>query len=162
MYAEDPARNDLPQAGPLLLYREPSMPGIRVDAGVGEGSEVSIHYDPLLAKLIAWGETRDAARRRALAALRSYPILGIRTNTGLLIELLEHQRFIDGALDTGFLDTDGETIRERLRADAPPAVDLVAAAARATGRAGASGPAGTAPSGPAADDPWTSLRGARV
>ena len=73
VYAEDPARNDLPQAGPLLLYREPSMPGIRVDAGVIEGSEVSVHYDPLLAKLIAWGETRDAARRRALAALRSFP-----------------------------------------------------------------------------------------
>ena len=162
VYAEDPARNDLPQAGPLLLYREPSMPGIRVDAGVIEGSEVSVHYDPLLAKLIAWGESRDVARRRALAALRSYPILGIRTNTGLLIELLEHRRFIDGALDTGFLDTDGEAIRERLRDEAPPAVNAVAAAARATGRAGPLGPAGTASSGPAPDDPWTSLRGARV
>src|SRR5688500_3498264 len=102
VYAEDPTRNDLPQAGPLLLYREPSMPGIRVDAGVIEGSEVSVHYDPLLAKLIAWGETRDAARQRALAALRSYPVLGIRTNIGLLIELLEHPRFAAGALDTGF------------------------------------------------------------
>ena len=131
IYAEDPARNDLPQAGPLLLYREPSMPGIRVDAGVTEGSEVSVHYDPLLAKLIAWGETRDAARRRALAALRSYPILGIRTNIALLIELLEHPRFIAGA-------TRHRVSRRRGRRDprpsdrrrAPSAVEAIAAAAR--------------------------------
>ena len=65
VYAEDPARGYLPQAGRVALYREPSMPGVRVDAGVTEGSDVSVHYDPLLAKLIAWGETREAARRRA-------------------------------------------------------------------------------------------------
>jgi acetyl-CoA carboxylase biotin carboxylase subunit len=163
VYAEDPARNDLPQAGPLLLYREPSMPGVRVDAGVIEGSEVSVHYDPLLAKLIAWGETRDAARRRALAALRNYPILGIRTNVGLLIELLEHPRFIDGSIDTGFLDTEGEAIRARLSGETPAVVEAVAAAARATRRAGPFGPA-DGPSAPAdkTPDPWASLRGARV
>jgi acetyl-CoA/propionyl-CoA carboxylase biotin carboxyl carrier protein len=172
VYAEDPTRNDLPQAGPLLLYREPSMPGIRVDSGVMEGSQVSVHYDPLLAKLIAWGETRDAARRRALAALRSYPVLGIRTNIALLIELLEHPRFIAGALDTGFLDAEGDAIRARLRDESPAVVEAVAAAARATGRAGPYGPAEIGPFGPADgsrsesvaahDDPWTSLRGARV
>ena len=164
VYAEDPARNDLPQAGTLLLYREPSMPGIRVDAGVVEGSEVSVHYDPMLAKLIAWGENREAARRRALAALRSYPVLGIRTNIGLLVELLEHPRFIAGALDTGFLDEEGDAMRARLRGEAPPAAIAVAAAARATGSAGPSGPAGANRFGPAGSnqDPWTSLRGARV
>jgi acetyl/propionyl-CoA carboxylase alpha subunit len=158
VYAEDPARNDLPQAGPLLLYREPSMPGIRVDAGVTEGSEVSVHYDPLLAKLIAWGESRETARRRALAALRSYPILGIRTNTGLLIELLEHARFIEGALDTGFLDAEGDAMRAHLRDDAPPVVSDVAAAARVAGSAAPTRDRGQ----PARSDPWTSLRGARV
>ena len=163
VYAEDPARHDLPQAGPLLLYREPSMPGIRVDAGVIEGSEVSVHYDPLVAKLIAWGENRDAARRRALAALRNYPVLGIRTNIGLLIELLEHPRVIAGDIDTGFLDAEGDAIRARLRNEAPPVVQAVVEAARAVNRrAGPSGPAGA--SGPAAtaSDPWISLRGARV
>ena len=164
VYAEDPARNDLPQAGPLLLYREPSMPGIRVDAGVIEGSEVSVHYDPLLAKLIAWGETRDGSRRRALAALRSYPILGIRTNVALLIGLLEHPRFIAGSIDTGFLDKEGDAIRARVSVGIPPSVEAVAAAAR---RAGTVEPSGAAdrragPFGPAATDPWTSLRGARV
>ena len=158
IYAEDPSRNYLPQAGPLLLYREPSMPGIRVDAGVVEGSEVSVHYDPMLAKLIAWGEDREAARRRALAALRNYPVLGIRTNIGLLIELLEHPRFIAGALDTGFLDSEGDTIHARLRDDAPTAVHAIAAAARAVGSAAVTRDRGQ----PAADDPWTALRGVRV
>jgi acetyl-CoA carboxylase biotin carboxylase subunit len=174
VYAEDPARNDLPQAGPLLLYREPSMPGIRVDAGVIEGSEVSVHYDPLLAKLIAWGETRDGSRRRALAALRSYPILGIRTNIALLIELLEHPRFVAGSIDTGFLDNEGDAIRARVSVGIPPSVEAVAAAVRRAGtvepsaaadrRAGPFGPAdrGAGPFGPPGTDPWTSLRGARV
>jgi 3-methylcrotonyl-CoA carboxylase alpha subunit len=153
VYAEDPARNDLPQAGPLLLYREPSMPGIRVDAGFIEGSEVSVHYDPLLAKLIAWGETRDAARRRALTALRSYPILGIRTNIALLIELLEHPRFVAGSIDTGFLDEEGDAIRARLSGETPVVVEAIAAAARVS----SSGLAGDTPT-----DPWTSLRGSRV
>jgi acetyl-CoA carboxylase biotin carboxylase subunit len=160
IYAEDPARNDLPQAGPLLLYREPSMPGIRVDAGVVEGSEVSVHYDPLLAKLIAWGETRDAARRRALAALRSYPVLGIRTNIALLIELLEHPRFVSGSIDTGFLDAEGDAMRARLLGEPPSVVQEIAAAARTDRRAGPFGPAGT--SEPTSTDPWTSLRDARV
>src|SRR5687767_8856168 len=166
VYAEDPARNDLPQAGLLLLYREPSMPGVRVDAGVVEGSEVSVHYDPLLAKLIAWGETREAARRRALSALRSYPILGIRTNVALLIELLEHPRFVAGAIDTGFLDAEGDAIRARLSGETPAVVEAVAAAARVSGRVGPVGPPTdrrAGPFGPAdGTDPWTSLRGARV
>jgi 3-methylcrotonyl-CoA carboxylase alpha subunit len=167
IYAEDPLRNDLPQAGTLLLYREPSMPGVRVDAGVAERSDVSVHYDPLLAKLIAWGETREIARRRALAALRSYPVLGIKTNIALLIELLEHPRFVSGSLDTGFLDGEGGAIRARLRHEVPPAVEAVATAARRAGPFAPPGSAGLGPEhngagGSAITDPWTSLRGARV
>ena len=104
VYAEDPARGFLPQAGRLLLYREPCGPGLRVDAGVVEGSEVSVHYDPLLAKVIASGETREAAIARLVAALRDYPILGVRTNIPFLIAVLEHPRFRAGDVDTGFLD----------------------------------------------------------
>ncbi len=96
VYAEDPAQGFLPQAGSILLYREPQGPGVRVDSGVASGSEVTVHYDPLIAKLIVWAETRDAARRRAVAALREYAILGIRTNIPFLLRLLEHQSFIDG------------------------------------------------------------------
>ncbi|HEY6359983.1 MAG TPA: acetyl-CoA carboxylase biotin carboxylase subunit [Vicinamibacterales bacterium] len=126
VYAEDPSRNDLPQAGPLLLYREPVMPGIRVDAGVVEGGQISVHYDPMIAKLIASGDTRDAARRRALAALRSYPILGIRTNVPFLIALLEHPRFVSGELDTHFLDREGAALRSALATEPPAEVLAIA------------------------------------
>jgi 3-methylcrotonyl-CoA carboxylase alpha subunit len=157
VYAEDPARQDLPQAGSLLLYREPVMPGIRIDAGVAEGSDVVIHYDPMLAKLIATGETRDVARARALAALRAFPILGIRTNLPLLTELLVHPRFVRGEIDTGFLDAEGDAIRARLTPPPSAAVQAVVAAARAQG---------PSPMMPGRDaghiDPWSSLRGTRV
>ena len=80
IYAEDPAQGFLPQAGPLLLYREPRLPGVRVDSGVAEGGEVSIYYDPMIAKVIATAETRDLAIARLAAALRAFPVLGVRTN----------------------------------------------------------------------------------
>ena len=87
----------LPQAGPLLLYREPRMPGIRVDSGVDEGDEVPVHYDPLLAKVIAHGETRDAGHRAAVVPrCATFPILGIRTNIPFLLRVLEHPRFRAG------------------------------------------------------------------
>jgi 3-methylcrotonyl-CoA carboxylase alpha subunit len=157
VYAEDPISH-LPQAGPLLLYREPSMPGVRVDSGVIEGSEVGVHYDPLLAKLIAWGETRDAARRRALEALRSFPVLGIRTNIPMLVELLEHPRFIAGSIDTRFLDNEAIALAAQLSVEPPAAVLAIAAAARSGSIAAGRSQGGV----PTELDPWTSLRGARV
>jgi acetyl-CoA carboxylase biotin carboxylase subunit len=146
LYAEDPARHDLPQAGSLLLYREPSMPGIRVDSGVTEGGEVSVHYDPLLAKLIAWGETRDAARRRAITALESYPILGVRTNGPFLRALLEHPRVVSGQLDTGLVDAERGSILAGLPEEPPPEAVAVALAADQA--------ASHAPT----PDPWDDLR----
>jgi acetyl-CoA carboxylase biotin carboxylase subunit len=104
IYAEDPARGFLPQAGRLLLYREPRRPGVRIDSGVAEGSDVPVHYDPLLAKVIASAERRDLAIARLAAALRDFPILGIRTNVGLLLSVLEHPSFLAGEVDTTFLD----------------------------------------------------------
>ena len=151
VYAEDPARNDLPQAGPLLLYSQPSMPGVRVDAGVIEGGEISVHYDPMIAKLVAWGETREAARRRLIEALRAYPILGIRTNIPFLIELLEHPRFISGDIDTGVIDAERSSLLATLDGPPPPEVLAVAAAINGVG----SHFSKTVP------DPWTSLRGWR-
>ena len=72
VYAEDPRATSCRRPGRSRVYREPQGPGIRVDSGVVEGGEISIDYDPLLAKLVAWGETREMARRRAVAALRRY------------------------------------------------------------------------------------------
>src|SRR4029079_17634953 len=124
--AEDPRQGYLPQAGVLALYREPAMPGVRVDSGVIEGGEVSVHYDSLLAKLVAWGETREAARLRAREALAHYAILGIRTNVPLLMRLLTPDRFVAGDLDTHFLDTEAASL---LPPDAPPTTDARAVAA---------------------------------
>ncbi len=153
VYAEDAARGDLPQAGRLLLYREPRMPGVRVDAGVAEGGEITVHYDPMIAKVIATGETRDAARRRLITALRSYAILGVRTNIPFLINILEHERFVAGEIDTGWLDRDADSLRPR---DTDPIPDTIAAVASAVRQTPA-----LAGRGAVTPDPWTSLRNAR-
>jgi acetyl-CoA carboxylase biotin carboxylase subunit len=151
VYAEDPSRQFLPQAGPLLLYREPRGPGIRVDAGVEEGDAITVHYDPLVAKLITRGERRLDAVARARMALRHFPILGIRTNTGYLAAVLEHAGFRDGAIDTGWLEREGTELLAAVNADAP--AEAAAAAVAAAGqRQHAPGPA-TAP----AFDPWDTL-----
>ena len=155
VYAEDPANHDLPQAGPLLLYREPRMPGVRVDAGVAEGGEVTVHYDPMMAKVIATADTRDAARRRLVAALRSFPILGVRTNITFLITILEHPRFLAGDTDTGFLDREAQSFRPHSAAPLPPEVLAVAEALRGNDLTDNR-------TVPALPDPWTALRGARV
>jgi acetyl-CoA carboxylase biotin carboxylase subunit len=158
IYAEDPARGDLPQAGRLLLYREPSLPGIRIDSAVTEGDDISVHYDPLVAKLIASGETREVARRRAIEALRQFPVLGIQTNIPLLVELLQHPRFIVGEVDTGFLDRERPALTARLIGPAPPHVAFIAAAARDACRTARI----TSEASTESRDPWLTLRGARL
>ncbi|MCA1649278.1 MAG: hypothetical protein LC753_03055 [Acidobacteria bacterium] len=151
IYAEDPASDFVPQAGVLAVYREPSGPGIRIDSGVSEGIAVGVHYDPLLAKLIVYAESREAATARAIAALREYPILGIRTNIPFLLRLLAHPRFTDGGLHTGFLDDHMES----LIAPAGPTPEALAAAAAAAPHADAM-PASAPTSTP---DPWANLSG---
>jgi acetyl/propionyl-CoA carboxylase alpha subunit len=156
VYAEDATGDGLPQAGTLLLYREPSMPGIRVDSGIMEGGEVSVHYDPMIAKLVATGETREVARRRAVEALGNYPILGIRTNVAFLIGLLEHPRFVSGEIDIRFLDVEGDGLRR----DAGDAPTREAARAVATAARGALHDTDASVGQPTVD-PWTTLRGFR-
>jgi acetyl/propionyl-CoA carboxylase alpha subunit len=152
VYAEDPASGFLPQAGGLRLYREPRAPGIRIDSGVEEGSEVPVQYDPMLAKLIAHGEDRNAAIARASAALRTFAVLGVRTNIAFLIRILEHPEFRAAHLHTGFVD---EHLQDLLRRTEPP--PSVFAAAAAVDRV-AAGTANTS-SAPMAADPWSALRG---
>ena len=164
IYAEDPL-TDLPQAGRLLLYRQPTGPGIRVDSGVTEGSEIPVHYDPLIAKLVVTGETRDVARRRAHAALGEFAILGVRTNIPLLAALLEHDRVISGDIDTAFLDTlraeAGDAFRRAMNPEPSPAALAIAALAEAD--AGVTTNASAATTNATRDfDPWATLRGVRV
>jgi len=122
IYAEDPDQSFLPQAGRILLYREPRIPGVRIDSGIAEGNVVSVHYDPMLAKVIASAETRDEAITRLACALREYPVLGIRTNIAFLLRILEHPRFRAGEVDTSFLDGEGASLTQAEQLDIPPAV----------------------------------------
>ena len=128
IYAEDPSHDFLPQAGRLWLYREPRAPGIRIDSGVVEGGDVPIYYDPLLAKIIASGETRELARRRLVAALRNYPVLGILTNVPFLLRILEHPRFQSGEVDTGFLDAEAGDLTRAFVTGTPAVVQAALAA----------------------------------
>ena len=130
---------------------------MRVDSGVIEGNAVGVNYDPLIAKLIAQAETRDAALARAAAALRSFPILGIRTNIPYLIRLLEHPDVRRGAVHTGFI---GEQ-QASLAAPLAPSLEAVAAAVVAHRRTDSNGRSAMSISTDdgVASDPWTTLRG---
>jgi acetyl/propionyl-CoA carboxylase alpha subunit len=150
IYAEDPENGFLPQAGRLLLYREPSAPGVRVDSGVVEGDIVGVNYDPLLAKLIAVAETRAMAIEKMKAALANYPILGIRTNIPLLVRLLDDPRFRANSVHTGFLDVH---LPELTNNDEVP-VAAAAAAALSTAPSAAAPPAAGSIRPP---DPWIAL-----
>jgi acetyl-CoA carboxylase biotin carboxylase subunit len=158
VYAEDPARGFLPQAGRIWLYREPSGPGIRIDSGVQEGSEVSVHYDPLLAKVIAVGESRDVAAVRLMDALRRFPILGVRTNIPFLLRVLSHPRFETGQIDAGFLDAEDAM----LTASEPESLPDVVRAAFAAHAHEVGSPRQNSPSAVDSRDPWKRLKGWRA
>ena len=104
LYAEDPANDFLPATGRLTLYRESAPgPGRRVDSGVSEGDDISPFYDPMLGKLIAWGEDREQARLRLLSMLDAFAVGGVRTNLAFLRRIIAHPAFADAELDTGFI-----------------------------------------------------------
>ncbi|WP_193075914.1 acetyl/propionyl/methylcrotonyl-CoA carboxylase subunit alpha [Pseudomonas sp. FME51] len=104
LYAEDPDNDFLPSTGTLALYREAATgAGRRVDSGVAEGDSVSPFYDPMLGKLIAWGENREEARLRLLAMLDETAIGGVRTNLAFLRRVVAHPAFAAAELDTGFI-----------------------------------------------------------
>jgi propionyl-CoA carboxylase alpha chain len=104
VYAEDPCRQFLPSTGRLIYYRQPeSDPHVRVDAGVVEGSEVSVYYDPMIAKLCTWGCTREAAIARMRQALDEYHIRGVSHNILFLASVMGNERFVKGQLTTNFI-----------------------------------------------------------
>jgi 3-methylcrotonyl-CoA carboxylase alpha subunit len=121
VYAEDPARGFLPTGGTVLALREPAGPHVRVDSGLVPGTTVTSAYDPMLAKVIAWGEDRASALRRLDAALADTAILGLPTNVAFLRTLLADPDVQAGRLDTG--------LAERVSSEAEPAPDEVLAAA---------------------------------
>ncbi len=104
IYAEDPANGFMPSVGKVLRAVEPVGPGVRVDAGVTTGDEVTVHYDPMIAKLIALGEDRADALRKMDWALRHYVILGVTTNISFLRDVITHEVFRRGEATTSFVD----------------------------------------------------------
>ena len=103
VYAEDPRRNFLPSIGRLARYREPQGEGVRVDSGVIEGSEISMFYDPMIAKLVTHGADRDKAIARMQTALDSFYIRGINHNMDFLAAVLAQARFQEGRLTTNYI-----------------------------------------------------------
>jgi 3-methylcrotonyl-CoA carboxylase alpha subunit len=160
LYAENPARNFLPATGRLdRLRTPPETAELRIDSGVREGDSVTMHYDPMIAKVIAWGADRSAALRRLAQGLSGYRIAGLATNRDFLVRLLHHSAFVAGEIDTGFI--------ERHRADlipppAPaPAVALAAASlALLLNDADAAAAAGAAAGDP--HSPWHRRDGWRL
>jgi propionyl-CoA carboxylase alpha chain len=104
LYAEDPTRDFLPVTGRVALYHEPSLPGLRIDSGIERGSQVSVHYDPMLAKVIAKGATREEARKTLIEGLRGFGVGGLTTNRELLLSVLEHVAFAARDTHTHFID----------------------------------------------------------
>jgi acetyl-CoA carboxylase, biotin carboxylase subunit len=104
IYAEDPDHNFLPAPGNVVHLSEPAGPGIRLDSGIFEGWNVPLEYDPLLAKLAAWGPDRETAIRRLDRALSEYVLTGVRNNIAFFREVLAETEFREGLLSTSFLD----------------------------------------------------------
>ncbi|MEA2236146.1 MAG: pyruvate carboxylase subunit [Thermoanaerobaculia bacterium] len=124
IYAEDPDDRFLPQSGTIRFYREPAGPGVRVDAGVSQGTEIGVSFDPMLAKLICSAPTRDAAIDRLERALRDYVVLGTKTNISWLRRVVSHPAFRDGLVSTRFI-ADHEESLHRTMPDEIPAIAAV-------------------------------------
>lgn len=104
IYAEDSFNNFLPSTGPILSYSPPSGPGVRVDSGFDNGSQITVHYDPLISKLVCWSNTRQAAINRMIRALSEYIIGGMITNISFLKIIIDHPSFRKGEFDINFLN----------------------------------------------------------
>ncbi len=159
VYAEDPRNGFLPAVGEVLQFHPPEGVGVRVDLGVQSGDTISVHYDPMIAKIIAYDRTREATIRRMDAALRDTVILGTTTNLSFLRALIHHPAFAAGEVDTGFIERHADDLMppdaplpDAALAAPPPAVLIAAALAEQIGGMEAS----------AAADPWARADGFRI
>ncbi len=124
LYAEDPERDFMPSTGKLEHLRFPETgPHLRIDSGVREGDRISVHYDPMIAKLIVWDEDRDSAVRRLRSALSATEVAGLASNAGFLSAVAWHPSYASADLDTGFIERHRETL---LPAPQPPSDTLLA------------------------------------
>ncbi len=151
IYAEDAARGFLPSIGTLERYIEPRGPGIRIDTGVAQGSEVSVYYDPMLAKLVCWARTREEAIDKTIRALDRYIIMGVTTNVAFLRDVLAHPEFRAGNLHTHFLEQ--HAIAAAAPGNPPTEALIAAAVAARLGPAAAKASLGASITAPG---PWES------
>ncbi len=156
LYAEDPAQGYLPSSGRILVFAPPLAPGVRVDAGVSAGGEVSMNYDPMLAKLIVSAEDRSAAIDRLRWALDHFAVLGVTTNIPLLRAITDEPDFQAGQTNTAFLETH-DLARGKASTQMDTETALVAAAlwetlAQSTTSAATNGSTGASRRGPF--NPW--------
>ncbi len=110
IYAEDPDNNFLPSTGIINEYTQPNGPGVRIDGGFEGGSEISIYYDPLIAKLVCWSNDRIGAINRMNRALSEFHISGINTNISFLQSILKHKKFKDGTFDINFIESEMDSL----------------------------------------------------
>lgn len=130
IYAEDPANNFMPSPGIIKVREVPEGRHIRLDSAAYAGFEVSLHYDPMIAKLCSWGRTRNSAIANMQRALREYKILGIKTTIPFHQRVLKNETFLAGNYDTTFIDTRFDKEDLKRRQDADPTVALITAALR--------------------------------
>ncbi|WP_374296548.1 biotin carboxylase N-terminal domain-containing protein [Sphingomonas sp.] len=124
LYAEDPAKGFLPSIGRLAAFDLGDGAGIRIDTGVRQGDTVTPYYDPMIAKVIAWGETREEARASLRDRLAGATVWPVRSNAGFLVRALDHPAFVGGSVDTGLIAREGEAL---LPAEQPGAAALATA-----------------------------------
>jgi acetyl/propionyl-CoA carboxylase alpha subunit len=158
--AEDPRHGDAPSPGRVLHFEEPRGPFVRCDSGVTTGSVVPEFYDPMIAKIIAAGPTREAARTSLITALRDLVVLGIATNRERLIQILDSEPFRSGRIHTGVLEEIGP-----LPPEPPPLPEDLAAilgALEASGSRPVVGSGGAAAHSTSAPDPWAAASAWRL
>ncbi len=126
--SEDAAANFMPSIGVISVVEQPTGPGVRLDSALTEGYEVSLYYDPMLAKLITWGETREQAIRRTLRALGEFRIEGINSNLAFLHTLVSSPEFAAAAFDTGWVEANLDRLIAAMNAANPPQGEQQAAA----------------------------------
>jgi geranyl-CoA carboxylase alpha subunit len=154
IYAEDPDRGFLPSTGRLAVFAPPGGPSLRLDTGFRQGDEVSVHFDPMLAKLIAYGVDREQARQQLLNGLRDFAVLGISTNIPYLVRILSDSSFIESRFHTQFLEQDPGRFRrstEETREQLAIALGGAFPASRHTRAASLALPLGTP------NDAWSTL-----
>lgn len=161
IYAEDGENDFMPSTGTIRYYREPSGPGIRVDSGIVENTEITIDYDPIMAKLIVHAPDRKVAIRKMIVALNEFKILGVKTSKKFMVDVLKHPQFVEGRTYTSFIDAH---LAERSSPTDEVKAIAVAAASVATSEASRVGSVSTSRSGEggATPLPWQTIGGWQV